>query len=64
VKPAFARHDKVTHTGKRGRVEGFDDVTGMFTITFANGHVTAALGVDLELAEAFKPRAPKPAARA
>ena len=61
MKPSFARHDKVTHNGKRGRVEAFDAVTGMFTITLANGHVTAALGVDLELAELFKARPPKPA---
>lgn len=60
MKPAFARHDKVTHNGKRGRVEGFDGITGMFTITYDGGHVVAALGVDLELAEAFKPRPAKP----
>jgi hypothetical protein len=60
VKRDFERGARVRHGGQRGRVEGFDDVTGMFTITLANGHVTAALGVDLELAEVFKPRPAKP----
>ena len=60
--PAFERGSRVTRKGRRGRVESLDALTGKITITFDNGHVEAALAVDLEFAEVFKPRAPKPPA--
>lgn len=60
-KTNFERGDKVCCSGspKRGHVEGFDDLAGTFTITWEGGHVTAALGIDLELAEPRKSKPPK-----
>ena len=56
----FGRGDRINHGGKRGHVEYFDALAGTFTITIDGGHVLAALGIDLDLAEPRKPKAPKP----
>lgn len=59
TKRAFERGDKINHGGKRGHVEGFDARAGTFTITLEGGHVIAALGVDLALAEPRREKPPK-----